>query len=145
MNDRSDTSLPTRQQAPPTRPLAPPVRRASPSVPGRLLAKLPRRLRVIVPGTVCMVAVAVLACLALALRLMIVAPELFIVAGDVLVGPFAGMREHPGDNAWLVIAFLNTAALLAHPVWPNRGTAAITIVAMAAWLFWGAAVAFSGV
>jgi hypothetical protein len=138
MTDRHDSH-------PPIRPVAPTTSRKTPSMPGRLLAKLPRRLRVIGPGVVAMIVVTVLGCLAVALRLMTFAPELLVLAGTILTGPVAGMLAQPGDSAWLVIVGLNASAILAHPAWPNRGTAAVTMLAMASWLFWGSAVAFSSV
>ncbi len=88
--------------------------------------RLPPRLRVAVPGAVAVVLGGLL-------------------DPGVLAGPWSAAWALPGQDGWLAVQLLSTAALLAHPLRPRPATAWISLAGWASWLFWGLAVATVGV
>lgn len=111
----------------------------------RRFSYLPARLQII------SLAVALILLGATALTLLVVLKTLVfrldLLSGfwsQVVAGPFAGIWVFP-EQALPALAFINLAALFAHPIWPNRFTAAITLLATAIWMFFGMAIACSPV
>ena len=67
-------------------------------------------------------------------------PELGKLWLLMLCGPFAGLTDPSDPSQWTTIGAINLLFIFAHPIWPNRITAVITLLAFAPWLFWGFAV-----
>ena len=110
-----------------------------------LYSSLPTRLRVFVPAAVFLVLAATGLCLLVAMKTFTFSSDLFSLWYSVLAGPFSALWILPEQPNWVTIGVVNLVVMFAHPIWPNRITAKLTFLAFASWLFWGAAVSFSGV
>ena len=113
--------------------------------PIRLLSCIPRRLHVLLIGVVLLVLSSAALCVLAALKTMNFTPEWLSYWLLMLTGPFAGLIDPSDSSPWATIGAINLLFIFAHPIWPNRITAVVTLLAFASWLFWGLAVAFSGV
>ena len=113
--------------------------------PDKPIAWLPRRLQILLTGVVLLVLSSTGLCVLAALKTMNFTPEWFSYWLLMLAGPFAGLTDPSDTSPWVAMGAINLLFILAHPIWPNRFTAALTLLAFASWLFWGLAVTFSGV
>jgi hypothetical protein len=80
-----------------------------------------------------------------ALKTLVFHPDLFVLWYSIMAEPFAALWVLPEQSGWLSIGVINLAASFAHPAWPNRVTAILTLLAFAGWLFWGMAISCSHV
>ncbi len=110
-----------------------------------LYAAFPQRLRVFTLALALLVLSATALCILVAMKTRALHPELFSLWYSILAGPLSALWILPEQSNWLTVGFVNLVALFAHPLWPNRLTAAVSFLAFASWLFWGMAVSFSGV
>lgn len=108
-----------------------------------LYASWPARLRVFALALTLLVLLATGLCILIALKTSI-SPALFSLWCSILAGPFSALWIFP-ENPNVTFSVINLALLFAHPIWPNRITAALTFLAFASWLFWGMAISLSGV
>lgn len=114
-----------------------------PPKPLGLYASLPARLRVLALALSLAVLSATGLCILVAVKTFI-SPALLSLWCSILAGPFSALWIFP-KNPNLTFSFMNLALLFAHPIWPNRITAALTFLAFASWLLWGMAISMSGV
>jgi hypothetical protein len=110
-----------------------------------LIALLPARSKVFVPALILLVFAATGLCVLVAVKMFVLSPALFLLWYSILAGPFSALWILPLQPGWATIGAVNLTLLFAHPIWPSRATAILTIVAFASWLFWGMAVSFSSV
>lgn len=106
-------------------------------------AACPPRMRVFALALILLVLSATALCILAAVKTSI-SPALFYLWCSILAGPFSALWVFP-ENPSVTFSLINLALLFAHPIWPNRITAALTFLAFASWLFWGMVVSFSGV
>ena len=106
-------------------------------------ASIPPRLRVFALALILLVLSATGLCILVALKTFVFS-ALISLWCYILAGPFSALWIFP-ENPNVTFSFINFALLFAHPAWPNRITATLTILAFASWLFWGMAISFSGV
>ncbi len=108
-------------------------------------ASLPARLKVFVPAVILLALAAAGLCMLVAVKTFVFSPALFTLWYSVVAGPFSALWILPEQSEWASMGAVNLTLLFAHPIWPSRATAILTILAFASWLFWGMAVSFSGV
>ena len=111
----------------------------------KLVSSLPKRLHALVIGLAFLILAATAICVLIALKLMNFTPGLFHIWILTLLGPFAGLSIQSETAQWAIFGAINLLFIFAHPIWPNRITATITFLAFTSWLFWGFAIACSGV
>ena len=111
----------------------------------KLISSLPKRLQALVIGLAFLILAATAICVLVAFKLMNFTPGLFHIWILTLSGPFAGLSIQSESAQWAILGAVNLLFIFAHPIRPNRFTAAITFLAFTSWLFWGFAIACSGV
>ncbi len=110
-----------------------------------LVDRLPLRLRVFVPGNIFVVLAAAAMVVLAATQTLVFSIALLHFFGAILSGPFAGLQTAPPLPGTFVVGVVNLAALFAHPVWPNRGTAIVSGLGFGFWALAGMAIACMGV